>query len=76
MTNNLKERLYWHRNPDVIDRHFSTKYRCYYLIYYEHYQEVEEAINREKQLKGWRREKEENLIKEFNPTWEFLNDKI
>lgn len=76
MTNSLKERLHWHRYPGIISKHFTTKYRCYYLIYFEHYQEVVLAIEREKQLKGWRREKKENLIKEFNPEWRFLNDEI
>ncbi|WP_373427978.1 hypothetical protein [Chryseobacterium sp. WLY505] len=37
---------------------------------------METAINREKQIKGWTRQKKENLIKEFNPDWKFLNEEI
>jgi putative endonuclease len=76
ITNSLKERLYWHRNPDTPYLHFTQRYRCYYLIYHEQFQDAEQAILREKQLKGWRREKKENLIKGFNPDWHFLNDEI
>ena len=39
-------------------------------------QDVEIAIAREKQLKGWTRLKKENLIKDFNPDWKFLNKEI
>ena len=72
MTNNLIERLYWHRNPEA----FTAKYKCFYLLYFEHFQDVKQAINREKELKGWRREKKELLINSINPDWNFLNDKI
>jgi putative endonuclease len=76
MTNNLRERLYFHTHPDALSKHFTSKYRCFYLIYYEHFQDVEFAISREKQLKGWRREKKESLISTFNPEWKFLNSEI
>jgi len=76
ITNNLKERLFWHRNPEAHDLHFSQKYKSFYLIYYEHFQDVDVAIKREKQLKGWKREKKEKLINSFNPEWKFLNDEI
>jgi len=76
VTNNLKERLYYHQNPEATSKAFSTKYKTFYLIYYEHFSEIEQAIAREKQLKGWRREKKEKLINAFNPEWQFLNDEI
>jgi len=76
ITNSLKERLFWHRNPDLSSPHFTHKYNCYYLIYYEHFQDVDVAIKREKQLKGWRREKKEMIINKFNPEWKFLNDDV
>jgi len=47
-----------------------------YLLYWERYEYVEHAIEREKEIKGWRREKKENLISNFNPEWNFLNDTI
>jgi putative endonuclease len=42
------------------------------LIYFEEHDDVNLAIEREKKLKGWRREKKNNLISEFNPEWNFL----
>ena len=76
VTNNLAERLYWHRNPEAISKHFTTKYKCFYLIYFEQFQDIETAISREKQIKGWTRKKKEDLINIVNPTWRFLNDEI
>mgnify|MGYP005865346279 CR=1 FL=1 len=76
ITNDLKARLYFHKNPTALSKAFTTKYKCYYLIYYEHFQDVNQAINREKQIKGYRRSKKEALINEFNSNWRFLNDEI
>ena len=55
---------------------FTRKYNCRYLIYYEWFQFIQDAIVREKQIKGWTRKKKEILLSDFNPGWEFLNDKI
>ncbi|WP_425076225.1 GIY-YIG nuclease family protein [Psychroserpens sp. S379A] len=76
VTNNLKERLYYHNNPEAHSKSFSHKYKCKCLIYFEHFFEVDDAIKREKQLKRWNREKKEFLIHTKNPNWEFLNDTI
>ncbi|GAA5090663.1 GIY-YIG nuclease family protein [Chryseobacterium ginsengisoli] len=77
MTNNLKIRLHQHNNPTIEDKiHFTTKYKCFHLIYYEHFQDVEQAIFREKQIKGYSRMKKDKLIHDFNPTWNFLNETI
>ncbi|MBT8244982.1 MAG: GIY-YIG nuclease family protein [Winogradskyella sp.] len=76
MTNNLKDRLYYHNNPEPYSKSFTHKYRFKYLVYYEHFFDVEDAIAREKQLKRWRREKKDKLIKSFNPTLKFLNDAV
>ena len=51
MTNNLDRRLYEHKN-DRADG-FSKKYRCHCLVYFESFDEVLKAIDREKQLKRW-----------------------
>ena len=76
-TNNLYNRLFWHRNPDSLGRpHFTFRYKCFYLVYYEHFQDADQAIAREKQIKGYSRMKKEALIRGFNPRWEFLNDSI
>tara|TARA_R110001632_G_scaffold190548_2_gene311196 strand:- start:4170 stop:4475 length:306 start_codon:yes stop_codon:yes gene_type:complete len=76
VTNNLKDRLYFHTNPLPFSKAFTTKYKCFYLIYYEHFQDVNIAIGREKQIKGLSRSKKETLILNFNPKWNFLNNEI
>ena len=76
VTNNLKERLYFHENPEPFSKAFTAKYKCFYLIFYEHFFEIENAIKREKEIKGWSRKKKETLISNFNSSWSFLNNKI
>lgn len=76
VTNNLKDRLYFHKHPLPFSKAFTAKYKCYFLVYYEHFIEIEDAIKREKQIKGMSRKKKEVLITEFNPNWTFLNDNI
>ena len=76
VTNNLKDRLYFHKNPLPFSKAFTTKYKCYYLIYYEHFFHIEDAIKREKQIKGWSRSKKENLVSNVNPSWLFLDEEI
>ena len=75
VTNNLKIRLRQHletiENPTTS---FVSKYKLGCLVYYEKFTWIQEAIAREKELKGWRREKKLNLIKDFNPEFTFLND--
>jgi len=75
-TNELKDRLYYHQNPEANSKAFTAKYKCFYLVYWEHYSDVETAIERETQLKKWRRDKKDAIISEFNPQWKFLNDEI
>ncbi len=74
ITNDLQRRVYEHENSLLPG--FSKKYNFKFLIYYERFQQIEDAIDREKQIKKWRREKKEILIKEFNPSWDFLNENI
>ena len=76
MTNNLKDRLYFHNNPEPFSKAFTAKYKCFFLIYHEHFFGVENAIKREKEIKGWSRNKKEDLIKLFNPQWNFLNNEV
>lgn len=76
VTNNLKERLYHHKNPLPFSKAFTTKYKCFHLIYYEHFFEIDLAIKREKQIKGLSRLKKEALISTFNSEWSFLNDSV
>ena len=71
-TNNLESRLLEHRYLNGSE--FTTKYRCFYLVHYEHYPEIQQAVDREKQLKNWKRQWKINLIKENNPTLKNLAD--
>ena len=78
VTNNLSSRILQHEqnaNP-FKQKSFAGKYNAYYLLYFEHYEWIEQAITREKELKGWRRLKKEALINTVNPKWKFLNDSL
>jgi len=74
LTSDLKRRIYEHETGKFDG--FSKKYNCHYLIYFEHFTRIEHAINREKEIKKWRREKKDNLIFSSNPTCKFLNKEI
>ena len=76
VTNNLKERLYYHENPTADSKHFTHRYNCKYLLLFEQYQSINLAIDREKQLKKWSRKKKEWLIERKNPNWNFLNNDV
>ncbi len=76
VTNDLKQRLYFHNHPEPFSKAIAAKYKVRYLVYYEHFTNIEAAINREKQIKKFRREKKVTLINKFNPTWRFLNDEV
>lgn len=70
MTNNLHRRLFEHKNDQI--EGFTRQYRCHRLVYYESFDDVNKAIDREKQLKRWNRAKKMWLIERLNPTWEDL----
>ncbi len=70
MTNNLSRRVFEHKNGLV--EGFTKGYRCHRLVYYESFDDVTKAIDREKQLKRWSRTKKVWLIERRNPTWEDL----
>ena len=74
VTNSLIRRVYEHKN-DLVDG-FTKKYQCHKLIYYEMTSDVNSAIVREKQIKNWRRDKKEDLIRLQNPRWMELYDEI
>jgi len=76
VTNDLTRRLQEHWEGKGNGTSFTSKYYCYYLVYYEHFSKVEHAIEREKEIKKWRREKKDTLITSVNPNWRFLNDEI
>ena len=72
MTNNLERRVYEHKNSLV--KGFTSKYKITKLVYYEMTNDVNTALNREKQLKNWRREWKINLIESLNPEWKDLSE--
>ena len=77
MTNNLRQRLEQHKeNIEKGIKTFASKYNIEFLVYYEKFAWVQEAILREKELKGWRREKKLDLIRSFNEDFEFLNHRF
>ena len=76
VTNSLSSRLQQHHDNLAENKSFTGKYHCYYLVYYERFTHIEHAIEREKQIKKWRREKKNALIESTNPKWIFLNDQV
>ena len=70
ITNDLARRIREHKSGEF--EGFASKYHCNRLVYYEKFDNVLKAISREKQLKGWRREKKITMIEGTNPRWEDL----
>ena len=73
MTNNIYRRMFEHKSGEF--EGFASKYHCNRLVYFESYDDVLNAIDREKQLKGWRREKKIALIESQNPRWQDIAEK-
>lgn len=77
VTNNLGSRLFYHKDFSSSNKmSFVKRYKCFFLIYYERFDDITNAISREKQLKKWSRKKKEILIHRINPNWDFLNETI
>src|SRR3954468_20674043 len=74
VTNSLEGRLWWHHNTEAVS--FVKKYKLNRLVYFEEYADIRDAIAREKQLKHWRREKKNDLIRRLNPKWEDLGTRM
>ncbi len=70
VTNNVTKRVFEHRQK-LIDG-FTKQYNLNKLIYYEQYQDIRDAIKREKQIKGWTRKKKNSLVAEKNGAWKDL----
>jgi putative endonuclease len=70
VTSNLLQRTWQHKN-DITDG-FSKRYEVHRLVYFEIHSDMREAIQREKQIKAWKREWKFRLIKEQNPEWQDL----
>ena len=71
MTNDLPRRMYEHRNH-LVKNSFTERYHVTRLVYYETANNPEAAIAREKQLKGWNRNRKNKLVESKNPEWRDL----
>jgi len=71
VTSNLSRRLYEHKNHLVPG--FTATYNVHKLVYFETTTDVRAALEREKQLKKWRREKKNALVETMNPAWADLS---
>ena len=72
VTNNLERRVYEQKQKQIPE--FTKKYSIDRLVHYEESGDIEEAILREKQLKGWRRSRKIELIESQNATWKDLSE--
>lgn len=72
VTNDIHRRVWEHKTKQVMG--FSSKYNINLLVHVEETSDIHDAIEREKEIKGWRREKKIVLIEEGNPKWEDLSE--
>ena len=78
VTNSLEQRIIEHYlgKDDPLSNAFTSIYKVIYLVYYEDYDYVNDAISREKEIKKWRKEKKDKLIDTTNPKRDFLNKEL
>ncbi len=74
VTNDLKQRVYEHKVKLVAG--FTKKYNTDRLLYYEIFDDIYNAIAREKQIKAGSRQKKINLVNSMNPAWKDLYDDL
>ena len=72
VTNSLERRIWQHKHGEI--RGFTKKYNCAFLVYFEIFERVEQAIAREKQIKGWLRAKKNALVATLNPEKDLAAD--
>lgn len=70
VTNSLERRVWQHKNGTLPG--FTKRYNCDRLVYFEDYERIEQAIAREKQIKGLTRAKKDAVIARMNPEWKDL----
>jgi len=71
ITNSLMRRVWQHQHGEIED--FTRTYRVNRLVYYERFNDPRDAIAREEEIKGWRREKKNALVERVNPKWADLS---
>jgi len=74
VTSNLPKRVFEHKQGRI--KGFSKKYNIHKLVYFEYFDDIYNAIVREKQLKRWLRDWKIRLIEETNPEWQDLYDRL
>ena len=74
VTSNLPERV-WQHKQKLVDG-FTKKYNIITLVYYEYYNDMRDALEREKQIKGGSRKKKIILIESINPNWNDLSNDL
>ena len=74
VTSDIRKRIYQHRNNAF--KGFTSKYNINKLGYYEEFNEIKNAIEREKQIKAGSRQRKIDLIESMNPEWKDLAEDI
>src|SRR6266568_2539974 len=74
VTNSLERRLWFHENTPK--NSFVKRYYVNRLVYYEAFDRAHDAISREKEIKGWRRERKNDLVRKLNPKWQDLGPQL
>jgi putative endonuclease len=74
VTSKLEGRVWEHKNHVV--KGFTSKYKLDRLVYYEQFSDPISAITREKEIKVWRREKKNDLMRKLNPKWDDLSKSL
>jgi putative endonuclease len=74
VTNDLERRVWEPKNGTA--KGFTKQYKLDRLVYSENYGDVRDAITREKEIKGWRREKKNALVRTLNPLWNDLGPEL
>ncbi len=74
VTNDLERRVWEHQHGG--SKGFTKTYRVTHLVYHETYNQVDDAIAREKEIKGWRRSKKNALVETLNPCWNDLSREL
>ena len=72
VTSDLERRVYQHK--EKLLHGFTERYNIDCLVYFEETEDAKSAIEREKQIKGWKREKKVSLVEKANPHWEDLSE--
>jgi putative endonuclease len=74
VTSNLEQRIWQHKHHVV--EGFTSKYKTDRLVYYEQFSDALSAITREKEIKSWRREKKNELVRTLSPKWDDLSKRL